>query len=264
MQVLYAAAAGGLTWFATAAGAAIVFAEGRKHIKLPSQALLGFSAGIMIAASVMSLLIPAFEMCGGRHTPALIGFAVGCAIFLGVERLEFPDAGIMRLRSFPMVAAVMFHNIPEGLAIGVAFGSAGLGSGSGGVTGAEFAAAISLTVGIAIQNPPEGAAVSLPLHADGVSRCRSFFFGAMSAVTEPIFAIVGAYFAARGTAAQSFGGFGGFTGFAMLSGFAAGAMITVAVNELIPRSRENLQNTKSVPSGVIGTLLGFILMMWLE
>jgi ZIP family zinc transporter len=193
------------TWGMTAAGAALVFGTKNVPRKL-LDAMLGFAAGVMIAASFWSLLAPAIELSEGEALPVwvppLVGFMAG-GIFLrlldrilphlhpGMKLSEAEGPETSWRRSVLLVSAITLHNIPEGLAVGVAFGAVGLGI-SEGVPSATLGGAIALAIGIGLQNFPEGTAVSMPLRREGMSRGRSFFYGQLSAVVEPVAAVIGA------------------------------------------------------------------------
>lgn len=252
--------AGTFTWSVTAAGAALVVLTGTVSQRL-LDALLGFAAGVMIAASFWSLLAPSIEMSEAMGMPAwlpaTIGFALG-GLFLRVadELLPHlhPGLPVRRAegiktswhRSTLLVLAITLHNIPEGLAVGVAFGAVGVG-----VAGADasISAAAALAIGIGIQNFPEGIAVAMPLRGGGTSRLKSFWYGQLSAIVEPIAAVIGA--AAVLT-------FQPILPYALA--FAAGAMIYVVVEELIPESHYH-ENTDLATTG---TVFGFIVMMILD
>jgi zinc transporter, ZIP family len=256
--VLLAFLAGLLTWAVTALGAALVF-TGEKFSRRGQDFLLGSAAGIMLAASYWSLLAPAVELSQGLGAwgwfPPVVGFLAG-GIVLRVVDAYLPhlhpglDMGLAEgvstswRRSTLLVLAITLHNIPEGLAVGVAFGGTALG-----LEGTSMEAAVALTVGIALQNFPEGFAVAVPLQAEGMSRARSFWFGQLSAVVEPISAVLGAALVLSIQALLPYA----------LS-FAAGAMIFVVVEELIPESQQH-GNQDLATSGVI---LGFALMMALD
>lgn len=246
------------TWFVTALGASIVFVFKSINRKVLN-GMLGFAAGVMIAASYWSLLAPAIEMAEESNTPAWIpaavGFLLGGAFLWGVDRvlphlhLGFPEKETEGIktgwqRSILLVLAITLHNIPEGLAVGVAFGAL-----SAGLPSATLAAAVALALGIGIQNFPEGAAVSIPLRREGMSRLKSFWYGQMSGIVEPISGILGA-------AAVIF--IRPVLPYALA--FAAGAMIYVVVEELIPASQLELNTDIST----IGAMLGFALMMTLD
>jgi zinc transporter, ZIP family len=256
--VYQALIAGCFTWFLTALGASLVFFFKEMNRKL-LDAMLGFAAGIMIAASFWSLLAPALEMAeangGTAWIPAAIGFLLG-GLFLFVIDKVIPHLhlwaptseaeGIKTSwhRSVLLVSAITIHNIPEGLAIGVAFGAAALG-----LPSATLVGAIALTIGIGIQNFPEGTAISVPLRREGFSRLKGFWYGQLSGAVEPVAAVIGAF------AVISFQ----FILPYALS-FAAGAMIFVVVEELIPESQQG----KNTDIATLGVLLGFTVMMILD
>lgn len=247
------------TWGMTAIGAALVFTTKTMNQKL-MDGMLGFAGGVMIAASFWSLLSPAIEMAESGPLPswfpAAVGFLLG-GFFLWVADKIIPhvhptspmkDAeGInpaSKRRSTLLVLAITLHNIPEGLAIGVAFGAVAAGFPS-----ASLAAAIALAIGIGIQNLPEGTAVAMPLRRDGMSRKKSFLYGQFSGMVEPISAVIGVLAVTFMTPLLPFA----------LS-FAAGAMIFVVVEEVIPGSQEN--GNKDLAS--ICLMLGFTMMMILD
>ncbi|MBN1494093.1 MAG: ZIP family metal transporter, partial [Candidatus Omnitrophica bacterium] len=240
------------------AGAAAVFTT--KHVSQKAlDAMLGFAGGVMIAASFWSLLAPAIAMSEG-HTmgawfPAAFGFAAGGIFLRGIDKIlphlhvgfrmdEAEGIKTSWQRSTLLVLAITLHNIPEGLAVGVAFGAV-----AAGLPSATLPAAIALAVGIGIQNFPEGFAVSVPLRREGMSRTKSFWFGQLSAVVEPIAAVLGAtaVLIARPLLPYALA-------------FAAGAMIFVVVEEVIPESQRN-QNT-DIATG--GAMFGFMVMMVLD
>lgn len=252
--------AGLFTWGVTAVGAAFVVLTRRPSQRL-LDGMLGFAAGVMIAASVWSLLLPSIEIAaeggGLAWWPAAIGFLVGGAFlrlvdyFLphlhpGLPRSEAEGVDTAWNRAILLVLAITLHNIPEGLAVGVAFGAA-----ASPVFGdhATLAAAVALAVGIGLQNFPEGMAVSMPLRRHGVSVGRSFWYGQLSAIVEPIAAVIGA---SAVLAMHS------LLPYALA--FAAGAMIFVVVEELIPES----QQSGSADLATLGTLVGFVVMMILD
>lgn len=212
--------------------------------------LYGFAAGVMIAASVWSLLIPAIEMAGGRlaFIPAVTGFLAGVAVIAAFDRLidrfcRVSAEGEGTPRGVLMTAvAVTLHNIPEGMAVGVAF--AGIRGGA-----IAFPEALALAIGIALQNLPEGAIVSLPLRAAGLSRGKALLYGILSGAVEP----AGAFLTVLLTAAVA-------PVLPYILSFAAGAMIYVVANELIPES----QCPERSLSAVAGLALGFSLMMLLD
>jgi ZIP family zinc transporter len=252
--------AGLFTWGMTALGASGVFLSRR----MPERALdsmLGFAAGVMIAASFFSLLAPAIslseEMGMIRWLPAAVGFVGGALMLRLVDQFlphlhpRFPlesAEGVKTQwqRATLLVLAITLHNIPEGLAVGVAFGAAHIGLDTGGAT---FAAAVALTIGIALQNFPEGVAVAMPLRQSGVSSGRSFWYGQLSAIVEPVAALIGA-------AAVLY--MRPLLPFALA--FAAGAMIYVVVEELIPEAQQ--QGHADIATSA--TIVGFTVMMILD
>lgn len=210
--------------------------------------LMGFAAGVMVAASVWSLLLPAIELSGNpQWLPAAAGFAGGIAFLMGCEALSERIENRRkqsRSQNGMLIFAVTLHNIPEGMAVGVSFAGA-LKAGSG----AAFAAAFALALGIAIQNFPEGAIISMPLAAKGYSKPKAFLYGVLSGVVEPLAAALTLLLTALAVKVLP-----------LLLAFAAGAMIYVCVNELIPYSRSE----KSINIGVIGFGVGFLVMMVLD
>jgi len=256
--VILALLAGLFTWFLTAAGASLVFFA-RSLNKRVSNIMLGFAAGVMIAASFWSLLAPAIELSEGMgffsFVPALVGFLSGGFFLFGMDKiipnlhLGFPESekeGVKAdsiNRSILLVLAIALHNIPEGLAVGVAFGAIAQGD------HAALASAMVLALGIGIQNFPEGAAVSIPLRGIGVSRAKSFYYGQLSAVVEPLFAVIGALLVTVIIPILPYA-----------LAFAAGAMIFVVVEELIPESQVGNGGDYSA----IGTMAGFAVMMVLD
>jgi len=258
--IVQALLAASLTWGVTALGAAVVFAVRRIDRRL-LDGMLGFAAGVMIAASYWSLLAPAIELASAEAAgpppwvPVAAGFILGGAFLWVVDRilphlhLGFPIAEAEGIpthwqRSVLLVLAITLHNIPEGLAVGVAFGAL-----RAGLPGASLAGAVALTIGIAIQNFPEGAAVSVPLHRDGLSRLRSFWYGQLSGVVEPVAAVLGAAAVILVRPLLPYA-----------LAFAAGAMIYVVVEELIPEAQRE-QNTHIA---TFGAMLGFTVMMILD
>lgn len=253
---------GGLfTWGLTAAGAALVFFTRTVNQKL-LDAMMGFAAGVMIAASFWSLLVPSIDMAAHQGViewmPAVIGFLSGgiflriCDQYMPHLHLGFPmeeAEGVQTSwrRATLLVLAITLHNIPEGLAIGVLFGAAASGIEAAG--GATVLGAIALAIGIGIQNFPEGTAVSMPLRREGVSVGKSFWYGQLSGVVEPISAVIGA---AAVLLIQP------ILPYALA--FAAGAMIYVVVEELIPESQ--LKGNTDIAT--LGTMVGFSVMMILD
>ena len=238
------------TWAVTALGAAVVF-----FLKKPSRVLLdrmlGFAAGVMIAASFWSLLQPAIELA--ETVSALPAFLVAAVGFLGgAFFMRLSDLAVSRLRgsrenrTVMLVLSVTLHNIPEGLAVGVAFGAL-----HSGCTRDSLLGAVAVAVGIGLQNFPEGTAVSAPLRREGRSRLYSFLIGQASGMVEPLAGVIGALLVVRMQAILPYA----------LS-FAAGAMLLVAVHELIPECRQS-QSEKPY-AATTGVVLGFASMMLLD
>jgi len=247
------------TWGMTALGAAMVFFFKTINKKVLN-AMLGFAAGVMIAASFWSLLSPAIQMTeesgGTPWIPAATGFLAGGLFLYLVDKilphlhigLPISKAEGIKTswhRSILLVSAITLHNIPEGLAVGVAFGALATGN----ITGATLAGAVALAIGIGIQNFPEGAAVSVPLRREGFSRFKAFMYGQASGIVEPIAGVIGALLVITMTPLLPYA----------LS-FAAGAMIFVVIEELIPESQQG--NETDISS--IGAMLGFTVMMVLD
>ena len=241
----------------TALGAACVFFLKNQIPALVQKGLLGFASGVMVAASVWSLLIPAIEMSEdmGRmaFVPGAVGIAVGMAFLLLMDRLvPHLHLGAEKSEGLPahlkkttmLVLAVTLHNIPEGMAVGVTF--AGVMTGNTTIT---LAAAFVLAIGIAIQNFPEGAIISMPLRGEGISRRRAFLYGTVSGIVEPIAAFITILLTGLVVPILPY-----------LLAFAAGAMIYVVVEELIPES----QSGKHTNIGTIGVAFGFVMMMVLD
>jgi ZIP family zinc transporter len=247
------------TWFVTALGASLVFLFKTVNRKV-LDGMLGFAAGVMIAASFWSLLAPAIEMSEEisslpAFVPAAIGFLLGGAFLWGIDKvlphlhMGFPmeeAEGVKTSwqRSVLLILAITLHNIPEGLAVGVAFGAA-----AAGFPGATVGAAAALALGIGIQNFPEGTAVSVPLRREGFSRLRAFWYGQLSGMVEPVSGVLGAALVLLMRPILPYA-----------LAFAAGAMIYVVVEELIPES----QLAKNTDVATIGAMLGFTLMMTLD
>ncbi len=256
--VILALAATLFTWFVTALGSGMVFFFKNINKKILNS-MLGFAAGVMIAASFWSLLKPAIEMAEESGTvpwvPAVVGFLSGGAFLFLVDKL-LPHVHIGLAvdkaegikthwqRSILLVLAITLHNIPEGLAVGVAFGALANNPDTG-----MLAGAVALAIGIGLQNFPEGAAVSIPLRREGFSRLRAFNYGQMSGIVEPIAGVLGAYLVLSITPLLPYA----------LS-FAAGAMIFVVVEELIPESQTGNETDLST----VGAMLGFATMMLLD
>ena len=247
------------TWFVTALGAATVF-----FIKTPDKrcmnVMLGFASGVMIAASFWSLLQPAVEraVTAGGIPPYLVvtaGFLFGAAFMWATDKAvshaKSPDERNVEpwrgKRTFMLVLSITLHNIPEGLAVGVAFGALGRGT----ATPETLMGAITVAVGIGLQNFPEGAAVSLPLRREGKSRARSFLIGQASGIVEPAAGVAGALLVTAVESALPF-----------ILSLAAGAMILVAVHELIPECQKN--QSKNPYLATMGIVTGFALMMLLD
>lgn len=246
------------TWFLTALGASAVFFFTSINRKV-LDGMLGFAAGVMIAASYWSLLAPAIEMAEESELsawiPATVGFLLGGFFLWGVDKIlphlhvGFPmeEAEGVKTgwrRSVLLVLAITLHNIPEGLAVGVAFGAV-----AAGLPTASLAAAIALALGIGIQNFPEGTAVSVPLRREGLSRLKSFWYGQLSGTVEPIAGVLGAAAVILIRPILPYA-----------LAFAAGAMIFVVVEELIPES----QLEKNTDIATLGAMLGFAAMMTLD
>jgi ZIP family zinc transporter len=246
------------TWAMTAAGAAVVL-MGTRMSRALLDAMLGFAAGVMIAASYWSLLAPAIAMSEAGPLPSWIppavGFLLGGVVLRIIDRLlphlhlgEPREAaeGVQTTwrRTTLLVLAITIHNIPEGLAVGVAFGAA-----AAHVPSANLAGAVALAIGIGIQNFPEGMAVSMPLRAAGMSRAKSFCFGQLSGLVEPVGGVLGA--AAVLTAHA-------ILPYAMA--FAAGAMIFVVIEDLVPEA----QRSGNVDISTAGAMIGFTVMMVLD
>ncbi len=253
--VLQAFLATMFTWGMTAAGAALVFGTKKVSRKL-LDSMLGFAAGVMIAASFWSLLLPAIDLSEGgalpKWVPPVIGFLLGGVFLRGLDLvLPHLHPGMSKAEGVPtswrrsvlLVSAITLHNIPEGLAVGVAFGAA-----AAGIPEASLGAAIALAVGIGLQNFPEGTAVAMPLRREGMSRGKSFFFGQLSAVVEPVAAVIGA---AAVLFAQP------ILPYALA--FAAGAMIFVVAEELIPEAKRG-----SPDIAAMSLMVGFAVMMTLD
>ncbi len=249
--VIWAAYGTMFTFLMTSLGAALVFFFRRSIAERTERACLGFAAGVMSAASVFSLLVPAVEQveqAGGVPFLTLtVGFVLGVVAILALDvltmrlraRRQVDQAEEARRRAL-MITAVTLHNIPEGMAVGLAFAIAVQDGGLG------FAAAAALALGIGIQNLPEGAAISLPLRQSGMSRARSFAIGVLSGVVEPIFGVLVVLAAASIRPVMP-----------LMMAFAAGAMMLVVVEEMIPQAAKSRL-------GVLCTMAGYVLMMALD
>ena len=246
------------TWGLTALGAAGVFLTKEVNRKL-LDGMLGFASGVMIAASYWSLLAPAIEMSQGLNVPswlpATVGFLLGGGFLFLVDKLlphlhmgqDISEAEGLKTswqRSVLLITAITLHNIPEGLAVGVAFGAA-----AAGIEGAGVASAVALAIGIGIQNFPEGLAVSAPLRREGWKSGKSFMYGQFSGMVEPIAGLIGAAATLHMQALLPYA-----------LAFAAGAMIYVVAEELIPESKR--EGHSDIPT--IGVMLGFAVMMLLD
>ena len=244
------------TWGITAFGASIVFFFKKISLKVMSL-MFGFGAGVMIAASMFSLILPGIEQAEniGQIPYLVVGLGVlfgGLSIYLfdlliphiPLNKENVSLENISWTRKILLVLAITIHNIPEGLAIGVAFGAVATN-----ITGYTLASAWVLAIGIGLQNFPEGMAVSVPLRSEGLSRKKSFFLGQASGIVEPLSAIIGVVLVTLVRQILPF-----------ILGFAAGAMIYVVAEELIPSGK----TSKKDKWGTIGVLFGFILMMVLD
>lgn len=240
-----------LTWLMTALGAAVVIFTQRVR-RTFLDAMLGFGAGVMLASSFWSLLEPGIALAETLHQPGFLaaglGFLCGGGVMLLgdalMTRMNLSRLTESRRRAGLLIASITLHNIPEGLAVGVAFGALSMR-----LTDAALTGAWMLAIGIALQNFPEGAAVSLPLRREGMSRGRAFFYGQLSGVVEPIAAVIGALLAVAIRTILPF-----------LLSLAAGAMIAVVVSELIPESQRSSRRSAMT----LATLLGFTVMMVLD
>ena len=245
-------------FLATTAGSAMVFFLKNGISGRLNTLFLGFASGVMVAASVWSLLLPSIEQAEegfGRLSflPAVIGFLLGGAFLVLIDKLvphihkgTNEEEGIKShlSKKSKLFLAVTIHNIPEGLAVGLAFGAANYSGAD-----AAFVSALGLAIGMAIQNFPEGAAVSLPFYSASGSRGKAFLYGTLSGAVEPLFALLGFFLAAYVSAAQPW-----------LLSFAAGAMIFVVVEDLIP----DAHLSEHPHFGTWGALIGFALMMALD
>jgi len=248
----------GFTWFMTMLGAGMVFFF-KKINRTVLNGMLGFAAGVMIAASYWSLLAPSIEMSESLNIPAwlpaLTGFLAGGVFLWSVDKimphlhmgLATRDAEGIRTgwqRSILLVLAITLHNIPEGLAVGVAFGAVAYN-----IPSADLAGALALAIGIGIQNFPEGTAVSVPLRREGLSRLKSFWYGQLSGIVEPVAGIFGAFAVVHARPLLPYA-----------LAFAAGAMIYVVIEEVIPEA----QQKRSTDVATIGAMIGFAVMMTLD
>lgn len=256
-ELLYALLGTGFTCLATVLGSGMVFLFKKEITHNTQKVFLGFAAGVMIAASVWSLLIPAIEMSEANNQSVLLtvggGFVIGGAFLMLLDRLlphlhpstnEVEGLPAHLKRTTMIVLAVTLHNIPEGMAVGLAFSVAARD-----MSGGALAGAIALAIGMGLQNFPEGAAISLPLKAQGVKSSKAFVYGALSGVVEPIFGLLTVVIAGSITGAMPF-----------ILAFAAGAMIYVVVEELIPEA----QLGEHSHAGTISVMTGFLVMMMLD
>lgn len=256
--IMQALVAGLFTWILTAAGAALVFLF-KTMRRVVLDGMLGFTGGIMVAASFWSLLAPAIDMSAGESfvkvIPAAVGFFLGALFLYGLDKVmphlhinfKKDEAEGIKTdwhRTTLLVLAITMHNIPEGLAVGILFGGI-----AAGFDGATVGGAIALAIGIGIQNFPEGLAVSMPLRRQGVSRFKSFWYGQLSAIVEPVAAVLGAWAVLT---------FQPILPYALA--FAAGAMIYVVVEEVIPET----QRDKYTDIATMGFIVGFLVMMTLD
>jgi ZIP family zinc transporter len=245
------------TWGLTALGAALVFGTKNVPRKL-LDAMLGFAAGVMIAASFWSLLAPSIELSTEGSlpmwVPPLIGFMAGGIFLRLVDRVlphlhpwmplaEAEGIHTSWRRSMLLISAITLHNIPEGLAVGVAFGAV-----AAGIDGASLGAAMALAIGIGIQNFPEGTAVAMPLRREGLSRAKCFFYGQLSAVVEPVAGVIGAAAVVLARPILPYA-----------LAFAAGAMIFVVAEELVPEAKRG-----SPDIAAMSLMVGFAVMMTLD
>ena len=242
------------TWLVTAFGASFVFFF-KSINRTVLDVALGFTGGVMVAASFWGLLTPAIELPTGGLIPASVGFLLGGLFLFGLDKLlphvhlNFPKSEAegpktKMNKTMLLVLAITLHNIPEGLAVGVLFGGV-----AAGMEGATIAGALTLAIGIGIQNFPEGFAVSMPLRRQGMSRKKSFFYGQLSAIVEPIAGVFGAWAVFT---------FEPILPYALA--FAAGAMIFVVVEEVIPET----QRDKNTDLATMGFMVGFVIMMVLD
>lgn len=242
------------TWFMTLLGSLPVFFT-RSLDRRVLDGMLGLASGVMIAASFWSLLAPAIQLSNGSWVPAVVGFLLGGVALRGIDRVlphlhpslaEGSVEGVSSSwrRSTLLVLAVTLHNIPEGMAVGVAFGAA-----AAGMSGATLTGAVALAIGIGLQNLPEGTAVAMPLRREGLSRLRAFMYGQFSGLVEPVAGVFGAWFVMGARFLLPYA-----------LAFAAGAMIFVVVEELVPES----QSEGNSHLATMGTMLGFAVMMLLD
>ena len=255
-ELLYALLGTGATFLATALGAAMVFFFKKDMGNKMQKIFLGFAAGVMIAAAVWSLLIPSIEtaLSQGQNAGLTVGvgFALGMLFLMGCDKLlphlhlgePHPEGLPCRLKRTTMLTlAVTLHNVPEGMAVGLAFAAAAQGDAG------TFSGAIALAIGMGLQNFPEGAAISLPLRSEGMKRSKAFFCGMLSGIVEPIFGILTVLIAGTVTGILPW-----------LLAFAASAMLYVVVEELIPEA--HLGEHSHI--GSVSVMTGFLIMMLLD
>ena len=256
-SLLWAAGGTGFTFLMTSLGAAVVFFFRRQVTASAQRIFLGFAAGVMIAASVWSLLIPAIEEAEGAGqvgwVPAAGGFILGVAFLMALDGIlphlhpgaREPEGARSKLhRTTLLIFAVTLHNIPEGMAVGLSFALAAQHNDP-----ALYAGAMALAVGMGIQNFPEGAAIALPLRQEGMGRTRAFLWGSLSGLVEPVFGILTVLLAGSIQPLMPW-----------LLSFAAGAMLYVVVEELIPEA----QLGEHSHAGTVSVMLGFLVMMALD
>lgn len=244
------------TWLVTALGASFVFLFKTTNKNI-LDGMLGFTGGVMVAASVWSLIIPAIEMSNGsgfiKVVPTIIGFLIGAAFLFLLDKIlphlhvNFKTVEGIKTpwqRTTLLTLAITLHNIPEGLAVGVLFGGV-----AAGIPEATIGGAVTLALGIGMQNFPEGIAIAMPLRRMGMSRTKSFMYGQASAIVEPIAGVLGALAVATFTPILPYA-----------LAFAAGAMMFVVVEEVIPEAQQN----KSSDIATIGFIIGFLVMMTLD
>jgi ZIP family zinc transporter len=256
--VIGALIATSFTWFVTACGASLVFFFKTMSRKM-LDGMLGFTGGVMIAASFWSLLAPAIEMSPGegftKAIPAAVGFGIGAMFLYGLDKLlphlhlNFPKEKAEGVQTkwhstMLLVLAITLHNIPEGLAVGVLFGGV-----AAGIPEATISGAVALAIGIGLQNFPEGIAVAMPLRRQGLSRMKSFWYGQLSAIVEPVFGVIGALAVMQMQPILPYA-----------LAFAAGAMIYVVIEEVVPETQQD-RYTDVATLGFIG---GFLVMMLLD
>ncbi|WP_152285958.1 ZIP family metal transporter [Flavicella marina] len=244
------------TWALTGLGASLVFFF-KSMNRAVLDGMLGFTGGVMVAASFWSLLAPAIDMSPGegfgKVMPAAIGFLLGALFLFGLDKvlphihINFKEAEGIKTpwhKTTLLVLAITLHNIPEGLAVGVLFGGV-----AAGFDGATIGGAVALAIGIGLQNFPEGFAVAMPLRRQGVSRFKSFWYGQLSAIVEPVAGVLGAW------AVLSFQP---ILPYALA--FAAGAMIFVVIEEVVPETQQD----KYTDIATMGFIAGFIIMMSMD